>query len=127
MAMAQSGGGLLNWAGSHTFRAARVHRPETVAQVQAIVAGSRHVRAVREIELVTASGEALTLSRERDGERFLGAVAGLGALGLVTRLTLAIEPAFQVRQSVYLDLPVDALDAHFAAIMGSAYSVSLFT
>src|SRR5438128_2064914 len=32
-----------NWAGNHTFAAAAVHRPETVAQVPDLVAAARHV------------------------------------------------------------------------------------
>jgi alditol oxidase len=83
--------------------------------------------AVSALELVTADGTVLTLSRERDGERFRGAVVGLGALGVVTQMTLDVMPAFQVRQYVYEDLPLSQLEAHFDAITGSGYSVSLFT
>jgi xylitol oxidase len=83
--------------------------------------------AVRELELVVAGGERVTLSRERDGERFNGAVVHLGALGVVSQLTLDVVPAFEVRQDVYLDLPLDALESHFDAITGRGYSVSLFT
>jgi len=46
-------------------------------------------------------GEIVTLSREHDGERFHGAVVGLGGLGVVTRLTLDVQPAFDMRQVVY--------------------------
>lgn len=206
-----------NWAGNHTFGAAQVHRPETVAQVRELVAAGRQVHAlgsghsfndiadtpgdlislerlnrivaldperrtvtveagirhgtlcvalheagfavhntaslphisvagacatathgsgdgngnlataVAALELVTADGSVLTLSRERDGERFRGAVVGLGALGVVTRLTLDVVPAFQMWQSVYEDLPAQQLEAHFDAITASGYSVSLFT
>ena len=49
-----------------------------------------------------------SLSRERDGDGFAGAVVGLGALGVVTGLTLDIVPAFDVRQYVYEDLPLGA-------------------
>jgi xylitol oxidase len=35
-----------NWAGNLTYRAARLHRPRSVAEVQEIVAGSRHVKAL---------------------------------------------------------------------------------
>ncbi|MCS6846776.1 MAG: FAD-binding protein [Anaerolineae bacterium] len=83
--------------------------------------------AVSAIELVTAEGDLVTLSRERDGERFDGAVVALGALGVVVRITLNLLPAFEVRQQVYRRLPMAQLEAHFDAIMSSAYSVSLFT
>ncbi|BCX04929.1 MAG: putative xylitol oxidase [Candidatus Roseilinea sp.] len=83
--------------------------------------------AVSEITLVTAEGEVVTLSRERDGERFAGAVVALGGLGVVVRVTLDLLPAFEVRQQVYRRLLMAQLEAHFDAIMNSAYSVSLFT
>src|SRR5688500_4594057 len=69
--------------------------------------------AVAALEIVTADGSLVSLSRERDGERFKGAVVGLGALGVVTQMTLDIAPAFQVRQVVYRDLPVEQLELHF--------------
>jgi xylitol oxidase len=83
--------------------------------------------AVTALEIVTASGEILPLSREADGARFAGAVVNLGALGIITRLTLQVEPAYEVRQEVFEALPFDALDDVFEAIASSAHSVSLFT
>lgn len=83
--------------------------------------------AVSAIEFIQADGELVTLSRESDGEAFLGAVVGLGGLGVVTKITLDVVPAFDMRQDVYIDLPFAQLEAHFDAIMSSAYSVSLFT
>lgn len=208
---------LRNWAGNLAYSAARIHRPSTVGEVQAIVRGSTKLRAlgsrhsfnriadtpedlvslehldkvvaidrergtvtveagikyghlgaylhregfalhnmaslphisvagacatathgsgdgngnlataVRAIEFVAGDGELVSLSHERDGDTFLGAVVGLGALGVVTSMTLAIEPAYTVQQEVYVDLPVDQLEANFEAIESHAYSVSLFT
>jgi len=83
--------------------------------------------AVAAIELVTANGNLVVLSRERDGQAFQGAVVGLGGLGIVTKMTLDILPTFAVQQEVYENLPVAQLDAHFEDIVSSAYSVSLFT
>ena len=79
------------------------------------------------LEIVTANGEAKTFSREHDDEQFPGMVVGLGALGVVTKLTLDVVPAFAMRQDVYENLSLNQLEAHFDAITGSAYSVSLFT
>jgi xylitol oxidase len=79
--------------------------------------------AVSALELVTADGDLLTVRRDADPDRFAGTVVALGALGVVTRVTLDVVPAFELRQYVRLDLPRAALDAAFA----SAYSVSLFT
>ncbi|WP_133273437.1 D-arabinono-1,4-lactone oxidase [Hymenobacter radiodurans] len=83
--------------------------------------------AVRAMEFVLASGEVRVLSPETDGDEFLGAVVHVGALGVVTKLTLAMEPTFQLRQDVYENLPLTQVCEHFAAIQASAYSVSLFT
>ncbi|HYN97589.1 MAG TPA: D-arabinono-1,4-lactone oxidase [Pilimelia sp.] len=82
--------------------------------------------AVTGLDLATAGGELLTLTRAADGDRFAGAVVGLGALGVVTSLTLAVVPSFDVRQYVYDDLPWDSLISHFDEIAGAAYSVSVF-
>jgi alditol oxidase len=83
--------------------------------------------AVSALEIVTAVGEVVKLSRHQDGEAFLGAVVGLGALGVVTKVTLDIQPAFMMRQYVYENLPLGAVKDHFDAIQSSGYSVSLFT
>jgi xylitol oxidase len=83
--------------------------------------------AVSALEFVTAGGDVVTLSRQRDGETFRGAVVGLGALGVITKVTLDIQPTFTMRQYVYQDLPLAAVKDHFDAIEASAYSVSLFT
>ncbi len=79
------------------------------------------------LEIVTASGDLVTLSRKTDGETFRGAVVGLGALGVITRVTLDIEPTYKVRQYVYVDLPLEQVKEHFNQIQASGYSVSLFT
>ena len=83
--------------------------------------------AVSGLEIVTASGDMLRLSRERDVETFRGAVVGLGALGAITTVTLDIQPTFMMRQYVYENLPLSEVKDHFDAIESSAYSVSLFT
>ncbi|MEV7194819.1 FAD-binding protein [Streptomyces sp. NPDC093510] len=79
--------------------------------------------AVRAVELITADGSRLELRRGDDG--FDGSVVALGALGVVTALTLDVEPAFEVSQHVYTELPLTGLD--FEAVSSAAYSVSLFT
>jgi len=203
-----------NWAGYHRYRAATVHRPATVQQLQEIVAsapriralGSRHsfndladsselvtlagldpdiridtetetvsfsaglrygdlgsvlqrsgwalrnlaslphisvagavatgthgsgdrngtlARAVSGFELITADGSLRTIV-PADAE-FDGAVVSLGALGVVSRITLDIEPTFKVRQDVYQGLNWPNLLDHYDAITSRAYSVSVFT
>ena len=83
--------------------------------------------AVRALDLVTANGDTLHLSRDTDGDQFLGAVVGLGAVGIVTRVTLDLVPTFQVAQTVYQNLSFSELEHNFDAIFGVGYSVSLFT
>jgi xylitol oxidase len=83
--------------------------------------------AVSGLEIVNAAGEVVQLSHKKDGETFLGAVVGLGALGATTKVTLNVQPSFMMRQYVYLDLPMSELENNFDAIESAAYSVSLFT
>lgn len=83
--------------------------------------------AVAAIEFVKANGDLVQLSRSIDGDRFNGAVVALGALGIVTRITLDVQPTFSVRQKVYLDMPFSTLERNFHAIFSAGYSVSVFT
>ena len=82
--------------------------------------------AVSGLEIVTAAGDVVTLSRATD-QQFAGAVVNLGALGVVTKVTLDIQPTYKMRQQVYLDLPMGQVRDHFDDIASSGYSVSLFT
>jgi xylitol oxidase len=83
--------------------------------------------AVRAVQFVRADGELVTVSAVQDPDRFGGVVVALGALGVVTELTLAIEPTYQVRQDVWLDPPLPTVLASLDEIMSAGYSVSLFT
>jgi xylitol oxidase len=83
--------------------------------------------AVCALEMVTGNAEVVSLSRKQDGEKFSGAVIALGALGVVTSVTLDVEPTFDVAQAVYLDLPFSALERNLEEIFATGYSVSLFT
>jgi xylitol oxidase len=83
--------------------------------------------AVSAMELITASGEVVQLSREKDGDVFDGMVVGLGGFGIVTKLTLDIQPTFEMQQDLYENLPLSALEDHLEEITSSGYSVSLFT
>jgi xylitol oxidase len=83
--------------------------------------------AVTRLEIVTAEGEVVALSRENRGDTFDGMVVALGALGIVTKITLKIVPTYIVRQAVYENLPFSNVEKYFEEIVSSAYSVSLFT
>ncbi len=81
--------------------------------------------AVSAIEMVTAAGDLVELTRA-DG-RFDGAVVALGCLGIVTRMTLDLVESFAVAQNVFEGLADESLDEHFDEIFASGYSVSVFT
>lgn len=83
--------------------------------------------AVSAVEFVDAVGDVVHVSRDKDRATFFGAVVNLGALGVVTKVTLDVQPTFQVRQDVYLNLPMSAVKDHFEEIASAGYSVSLFT
>ena len=75
--------------------------------------------------MVTASGDLVTIGRgDLD---FDGMVVALGALGIVTRVTLDIQPAYEMRQDAFEGLPWSTLLADFDAVMSAGYSVSLLT
>ncbi len=82
--------------------------------------------AVSGLEMVTANGDVVTFSREKDGDTFNGTVVALGALGVVTKVTLDLLPTFNMQQDVYERLPMRHLDDSFDAIMSAGDSVSLF-
>ena len=79
--------------------------------------------AVVGMEIVNADGEIISIA----GDQLHGAAVSLGALGIITQLTLKIVPTFNVRQYVYENLPQAEMEKHFDEIQASAYSVSLFT
>lgn len=83
--------------------------------------------AVVGLELVDATGEIKSITREAEGDALDGAAVSLGAFGVITELTLKIEPSYDVQQDVYEKLPFAVLVENFDAIVSSAYSVSLFT
>lgn len=81
--------------------------------------------AVDRIEYVDARGEERTVRR---GEPALeGLAVGLGAFGIVTELTLAIQPTYDLRQDVYEGMPWERLLTETPDILADAYSVSIFT
>ena len=71
------------------------------------VANGNLATAVAGLELVTSDGELVRVSR--GDPDFDGMVVGLGALGAVTRITLDVQPAYEVRQRVFEGLRWAAL------------------
>jgi xylitol oxidase len=74
---------------------------------------------------VLADGQSVTVRAGDDD--FAGTVVHLGALGVVTHLTLQLVPRFNLAQVVYDDLAWDVAVENFDAITSAAHSVSLFT
>jgi xylitol oxidase len=83
--------------------------------------------AVVGLEIVKADGVIVHLSKAADPENLNAAVVGLGALGVITKVTLQIQPTYMMRQRVFLKLPMAQLKPNFEKIMSAGYSVSLFT
>ncbi|MFJ3881034.1 D-arabinono-1,4-lactone oxidase [Streptomyces sp. NPDC090077] len=83
--------------------------------------------AVSGLELLAPDGSTVLLDRASRPGDFDGAVVALGALGVVTRVTLDLEDAFDVAQEVRLGVPLDEVAARFDEVFSAAYSVSAFT
>jgi xylitol oxidase len=81
--------------------------------------------AIAALDYVAADGELRHAARGDQG--FAGMPVGLGAFGVVVRVTLDIEPSYLIRQDVYAGLPWEHVLADVDGVMSAAYSVSLFT
>jgi xylitol oxidase len=82
---------------------------------------------VSEFEIVTATGDLISISRDTLKDKFNGVVVNLGYLGIMVNLTLDLVPSFQMRQRVYEQLDLQAATEHFTDLVSCAYSVCLFT
>lgn len=121
---------ILEDAGWALFNLASVPDFTVVGAVSTAIHGSGSTNknlasSVAALEIVTASGDLRTFRRGEPD--FDGAVVGLGALGVVSAMTLDLVPKFEMRQDVFHRLPFETVTENLDALMGSAYSVSLFT
>jgi xylitol oxidase len=80
--------------------------------------------AVAALEYVDHRGELVRVGR--GDPDFEGLVVGLGAFGIVVRVTLDIEPSYRMRQDVYRDLPWQTVLDELETVLGFGYSVSIF-
>ncbi|MFB6614539.1 D-arabinono-1,4-lactone oxidase [Streptomyces sp. NPDC085524] len=72
---------------------------------------------IRGLELVTADGELLRCSEKENPEVFAAARVGIGALGIVTAITFAVEPLFFLtarEEPMRFDRVTAEFDQHFA-------------
>ncbi|MEK0315783.1 FAD-binding protein [Cohnella sp. 56] len=83
--------------------------------------------AVHAMDIIDASGDIVSLSRDDGDGDIAGAIVGLGGIGIVASLTLNVVPAFRMSQAVYEQLPLARLAERFDEIFSAGYSVSLFT
>jgi alditol oxidase len=81
--------------------------------------------AVSGLQVITAGGDLARIGR--GDPDFNGMIVGLGAFGIVARITLDIQPTFNVRQDAFVGLSWDRLLSDFDAVTSAAYSVSIMT
>jgi xylitol oxidase len=81
--------------------------------------------AVRSLDIVGPDGQVRRVGR--GDVDFAGSVVALGALGIVTRLELDVEPTYRVRQEVHTGLTWRTVERRFDEITAAGYSVSMFT
>jgi xylitol oxidase len=79
--------------------------------------------AIRGLELVTADGSLLRVGV--DDPRLPAMAVGLGAFGVMTRVTLQVEPSYWVRQHLYKEASWADVLANLDDVFASAYSVNL--
>lgn len=82
---------------------------------------------VAAMQLVGPDGDLIELRRDSDRDTFRGSVVALGALGVVTQLTLDIEPTYDMSQGVHLDVSLDEMLDQLDDVFSAGYSVSAFT
>ena len=84
--------------------------------------------AISALEIVTAAGDVVKLSRKADGEVFRRSVVGLGAIGVITRdYARYSSPACRCGNSYMKICRRPKWRVNFDRIQSSGYSVSLFT
>jgi alditol oxidase len=82
---------------------------------------------VAAVELVGPEGDVVELSRVSEPGTFVGSVVAFGALGIITRVMLDIEPTFDVCQRVRVEVALDDVVNRLDDLFSAAYSVSVFT
>lgn len=80
---------------------------------------------IRWLQIVTADGDVLEV--DSADPRFAGMVVGLGSLGVITRIAIAVQPAYEIRQYVFDGITHERIRTSFDEVFSSAYSVSFFT
>jgi xylitol oxidase len=79
------------------------------------------------LEMIIADGTTVNFSKGHDAEKLNAVVVSLGAIGVITKVTLDLVPTYMVRQRVFTNMPMTQVKQHFEEIVSAGYSVSLFT
>jgi xylitol oxidase len=130
-------GEIFNWLSTHAPQYA-LHNSASLPHISVggAIATSTHgsgvkcgnlASAVVALEIVTASGEVINVSKSTHGSQFNGYVVHLGCLGVITRVTLSLVPSFNIRQDCFTNLSFKTAVSNIDEILSSGYSVSLFT
>jgi alditol oxidase len=82
---------------------------------------------VAALQLVNSDGDLVEIRRDAGDRNFCGSVVTLGALGIMTRITLDIEPTYDMSQTVYVDIPLDEIHDRLDDVFAAGRSVSVFT
>jgi xylitol oxidase len=83
--------------------------------------------AVCSMELIRQDGSVLPINQHENAHLLSAARVHLGALGVLGSITLRVEPAYDVVQSVWLLPDLDQVKENLTAVFSSGYSVSIFT
>lgn len=78
---------------------------------------------IRALQLVTASGDVLELSRERDEALFRAAFGGYGGLGVITEVEMSLDENTRIERAV-VDVPLERYPDFFRSdVIGDARMV----
>jgi FAD/FMN-containing dehydrogenase len=77
------------------------------------------VASVRALQLVTANGETLELSRQQQPEVFFAVIGGYGLLGVISEVELSLAPNETIAREV-LEMPLQDYPSYFASNGSSA-------
>jgi xylitol oxidase len=78
------------------------------------------------LKVVLANGTAVTFTKQNNPNEIAAMSVGLGAFGIITEVTLKVEPTAQYAINVFTNMTFDTLVANFDAITSAAYSVQFF-
>jgi len=81
---------------------------------------------VTEFDIVYADGTLRTLNHKSSPD-FWNHLINFGAIGVITSMTMKLEPKFMVNKSIYQDLKWDRLFSNFDDVMHRQDFLSFFT